>query len=845
MTAVDYLSFSFNEFDLHQCWRNATKHKDSIINGRRLENASWRKFFQMKFGLKTIDPATLNWQKDSDVCWLYGPFHSYEPLPVLQAAYQTENCEHGAECKVERCHNHGKNLKSALKKKTVPEDFVNNLHEVFLRARASSDPDMTSLAAKKAAAVASSTSKKMSNSKNGNKSLAPGGGGRASIGSSLGGNSTSIGVSGGAPVIHQPLPRSSIHYKLLQESHQRGGGGGGVSNSTATTNILTSPVAAVAAVASRSARLPLDLLNSIMGRTATSTVTTPALEPSPSSAQPLPLQQEQQQHHHLPVSSSSSTLSSPCLQPTAITSSPPPQRHIRFSEEVQQRLILDPVGADSPLGSLEDEELLSSMMGVLVAGEKEDSFVFGSASSATTTTATSKSSGNEAVSVNDAMTQPVLSESDSDYCNDGNDFNEKRVGNSAEEMSHRICRKSRVGGGNRLRGPLHKMYVEGEANGGGDYEDDDEEEEEVVEDDDDDGDDDEDEEEAEHTALAIRLRKGQKLGKVDGEVRRSTSTSNSSNISSGLGVGDDAEDDDYAGALFIRPVRSASPAPSIVGPTTTIPLPSVSLKDPDVEKVGWGGMASGAGSAVILEGGNDVLGVDDREDNSHFHHHHHHHTHYYLFAPGGISGGGTARGNSARFINVDDDGDEDEDEYEGGGNESSEDGYGAAHRRRRKANDVDEDADVSQDSGFSSSGGGGGLSGGRKGLSSLNRSSSFDKNLNKQTGMTALRAVAAEAAAVAAVGVAGGSSSPVQRYGAEGSLATASGDGVESSSYGNIMSSHGKTKSETGARGGNGLDYLAAADHDDLGIEYNIVDRVSDMVTNAVDVVRWTKGFLG
>ncbi|KAJ1548578.1 hypothetical protein HK405_002443 [Cladochytrium tenue] len=131
--AVDYLSYSFNEFDLHQCWRNATKHKDSIINGRRLENASWRKFFQTKFGLKTIDPATLDWQKDSDVVWLYGPFLAYEPLPVLQALYTTERPDHHPP------------LKPALKKES-PEDSIRNqnLQEVFLRTRASSDPDLPS-----------------------------------------------------------------------------------------------------------------------------------------------------------------------------------------------------------------------------------------------------------------------------------------------------------------------------------------------------------------------------------------------------------------------------------------------------------------------------------------------------------------------------------------------------------------------------------------------------------------------------------------------------------------------------------------------------------------------------
>lgn len=51
-----------------------------------MENASWRKFFQMKFALDKASPNALNWQKDNDVCWLYGPFFSYEPLPVIEAA---------------------------------------------------------------------------------------------------------------------------------------------------------------------------------------------------------------------------------------------------------------------------------------------------------------------------------------------------------------------------------------------------------------------------------------------------------------------------------------------------------------------------------------------------------------------------------------------------------------------------------------------------------------------------------------------------------------------------------------------------------------------------------------
>ncbi|KAF9255247.1 hypothetical protein L218DRAFT_358215 [Marasmius fiardii PR-910] len=39
----------------------------------RLENASWRAWWKQKNELKTVNPEILNWFKDSDVTWLYGP----------------------------------------------------------------------------------------------------------------------------------------------------------------------------------------------------------------------------------------------------------------------------------------------------------------------------------------------------------------------------------------------------------------------------------------------------------------------------------------------------------------------------------------------------------------------------------------------------------------------------------------------------------------------------------------------------------------------------------------------------------------------------------------------------
>ncbi|KAG9045930.1 hypothetical protein FS837_005405 [Tulasnella sp. UAMH 9824] len=79
---VDYLSHEWQEEDVWKSWRNMTRHKSEITNGVRLENASWRTWWKQRNKLKTVSPETLNWLKDSDVTWLYGPLHTAaEPVP--------------------------------------------------------------------------------------------------------------------------------------------------------------------------------------------------------------------------------------------------------------------------------------------------------------------------------------------------------------------------------------------------------------------------------------------------------------------------------------------------------------------------------------------------------------------------------------------------------------------------------------------------------------------------------------------------------------------------------------------------------------------------------------------
>ncbi|KAH7205307.1 hypothetical protein BKA60DRAFT_655736 [Fusarium oxysporum] len=73
---VDYLSNEWREEDIWSSWRYVVTWRKEFPNSARLENASWRAWMKTKNNLKTISPESLNWLKDCDVTWLYGPLHS-------------------------------------------------------------------------------------------------------------------------------------------------------------------------------------------------------------------------------------------------------------------------------------------------------------------------------------------------------------------------------------------------------------------------------------------------------------------------------------------------------------------------------------------------------------------------------------------------------------------------------------------------------------------------------------------------------------------------------------------------------------------------------------------------
>ncbi|KAK3362102.1 hypothetical protein B0T24DRAFT_104361 [Lasiosphaeria ovina] len=73
---VDYLSHNWREEDIWSSWKHIVSRRGDYSNSARLENASWRTWMKSKNKLSTVSPETLNWLKDCDVTWLYGPLQT-------------------------------------------------------------------------------------------------------------------------------------------------------------------------------------------------------------------------------------------------------------------------------------------------------------------------------------------------------------------------------------------------------------------------------------------------------------------------------------------------------------------------------------------------------------------------------------------------------------------------------------------------------------------------------------------------------------------------------------------------------------------------------------------------
>ncbi|KAF2835566.1 hypothetical protein M501DRAFT_918275, partial [Patellaria atrata CBS 101060] len=83
---VDYLSHNWREEDLWSSWKHIVSKRKIYGERSRLENASWRSWAKSKYQLKTVSPETLNWLKDYDLTWLYGPLQTANTSSFSQQA---------------------------------------------------------------------------------------------------------------------------------------------------------------------------------------------------------------------------------------------------------------------------------------------------------------------------------------------------------------------------------------------------------------------------------------------------------------------------------------------------------------------------------------------------------------------------------------------------------------------------------------------------------------------------------------------------------------------------------------------------------------------------------------
>lgn len=81
---VDYLTHDWEDEDLARSWRAVSRQK-SGVNCARLENASWRIWAKRRNNIPTLNPAELNWHKDNDTTWLYGPLLTHPKADTVSS----------------------------------------------------------------------------------------------------------------------------------------------------------------------------------------------------------------------------------------------------------------------------------------------------------------------------------------------------------------------------------------------------------------------------------------------------------------------------------------------------------------------------------------------------------------------------------------------------------------------------------------------------------------------------------------------------------------------------------------------------------------------------------------
>lgn len=141
---VDYFSHQWDVSDISKSWRYVIQKRKDVANSARLENASWRTWAQRRTNLKTINPEELNWSKENDITWLYGPIVNDDP----ESDDEDDNHDHH-----EDHHKHSSNTvssavagdisipnpsmkrkKGILKKRSVEDVMISHANLVKLEA---------------------------------------------------------------------------------------------------------------------------------------------------------------------------------------------------------------------------------------------------------------------------------------------------------------------------------------------------------------------------------------------------------------------------------------------------------------------------------------------------------------------------------------------------------------------------------------------------------------------------------------------------------------------------------------------------------------------------------------
>lgn len=149
---IDYMTNeNINEYNLHQCWKrnnslSVRSLKDDInlvipsTVSRRLENACWRRWFKLMRQLPEISPSCINWNKDEDITWLYGPKFDDDEFKIGPGNLSDDACDMTfTKCDITKCdsrHSSVTSLSSTSSLRTITSDVSVDFDRPFFEKSA-------------------------------------------------------------------------------------------------------------------------------------------------------------------------------------------------------------------------------------------------------------------------------------------------------------------------------------------------------------------------------------------------------------------------------------------------------------------------------------------------------------------------------------------------------------------------------------------------------------------------------------------------------------------------------------------------------------------------------------